>query len=132
MGKINRSSFLKFLLVGALATVVHYLIMIALIFNTSLTATTASAVGFAFSTILNYIANAHFTFQRKWVHKRCAPRFLITALIGLAINQAVLILGLHSSIQLAISQILATLVVVMWSYTVNAVWTFSNKGAKLC
>lgn len=126
MSKINQSSFLRFLLVGGSATLLHYLIMGGLIYLASITAGIASATGYVISTFYNYWANSHFTFGGVHSHIRSLPRFVVTASTGLGINQLILLAGIYLSIPIVISQLTATTVVLFWNYFVNATWTFSR------
>jgi putative flippase GtrA len=93
----------------------------------SITPGVASAVGYILSAFFNYFANSHFTFGGGHSHARSLPRFLVTALTGLGINQIVLLSGMYISLPIAIAQLTATAVVVFWNYFVNASWTFARK-----
>jgi putative flippase GtrA len=123
---ISQSTFFRFLLVGGCATLLHYSIMAFLIYSASITADVASAAGYMLSTFYNYWANARFTFGGGHSHSRSLPRFLVTALAGLGINQVMLLWGLYISLPLAMAQLAATATVLLWNYLVNAIWTFSR------
>ncbi|WP_253958617.1 GtrA family protein [Paraburkholderia fungorum] len=88
---------------------------------------TASAAGYALSTVYNYLANARFTFVHDNPHSKSLPRFLTTALIGLAINQIVLVELLRIGVLVAVAQLSATLLVLLWNYFINATWTFGKR-----
>jgi putative flippase GtrA len=127
MSRISQASFLRFVLVGGSATLLHYAIMGTLIYLASITAGIASAIGYTLSTFYNYWANSYFTFGGGHSHARSLPRFLVTALAGLGINQIVLLAGIYVSLSLAIAQFTATAAVLLWNYRVNATWTFARK-----
>ena len=127
---MNLTRFIKFLVVGATATALHYLVMAALLLLDLSTPLYASAIGFIVSAIYNYWANARFTFGGNFNHARSLPRFLVTALIGLLLNQVFLAIGLQSGLPLIASQLLATACVFIWNYVVNAVWSFSRRSKR--
>lgn len=127
MSQISQSSFLRFLLVGGSATLFHYTIMAALIYFQNITAGVASATGYTLSIFYNYYANAHFTFGGSHSHARSLPRFFFTALVGLGINQIVLLTGINFSMPIVIAQLIGTATVLVWNYLVNATWTFSRR-----
>lgn len=123
---ISLRSLLSFALVGGFATGLQYALMSLLIWLFDCPLVLASGIGFAVSAVANYILNARLTFRSKERHAKTLPRFIITACLGLAINSILLAflasLGLHP----APAQILTTLGVLLWNYTINALWTFKN------
>lgn len=130
LAQINQSSFLRFLIAGGSATILHYIIMWSLMYFSSIAASTASAFGYIVSTMFNYYANSRYTFGGEHSHRRSLPRFLLVATVGLAINQGVLFIGLYYFLPIFVAQIAATAFVLFWNYFVNAVWTFARKGKK--
>lgn len=120
-------TFLKFLIVGGSATLLHYLLTAIFIWLELLPPITASAVGFLISAIANYVASAKFTFVGKHRHAVSFPKFSATAGIGVTINTGILVLlGFHE-VSFYISQLIATAIVVLWNYTINAIWTFRTQ-----
>lgn len=124
MQQISPRSFLCFLVVGGSATLLQYLIMFVLIRYAQCSEGYASATGYVISTAYNYCANASLTFHGKHRHTRSLPRFLLTALAGLGINQMVLLGLLRLHTWLPMAQIAATVCVLVWNYLVNALWSF--------
>jgi len=124
-------SLLRFCVVGATATSLQYLVMAALLLSELSSPLYASATGFTVSAAYNYWANARFTFGGNFNHVRSLPRFLITALSGLLLNQVVLAIGLQMGLALIVGQLLATACVFTWNYIVNAVWSFSPRSKKI-
>lgn len=127
MSRIGGRSFLRFLLVGGSATLLHYAIMATLIQAFGCPASVASATGYCLSTLYNYWASAHFTFADQHDHARSLPRFLVTAAAGLGINQLVLLGLIRFDLPLAFAQITATAAVLLWNYFVNASWAFGSR-----
>lgn len=129
-----RGQFSRYVLVGGVATLAHYLILISLVQLSLCDPVLASSIGFAMSALLNYALNAQFTFQSSDQHRRTFPRFAIVALSGLALN-ALLIWISHDllNVQYIIAQLGATSCTLAWSFGLNKMWTFSpstsNKGS---
>jgi putative flippase GtrA len=128
MSNINIHSLLRFLLVGGAATALQYLIMAALIHGVAMEAVLASGIGFVLSAVFNYWANARFTFRTGGGHRQSLPRFIVTLGAGCAINVVVLYVLTRLGVSLVLSQLLTTGVVLIWNYTINAVWTFRKKS----
>ena len=129
MSNLNIASFLRFLLVGGTATGVQYLIMAALIHFLAMDAVLASGTGFVISAVFNYWATARFTFRSNAGHRQSLPRFIVTLGAGCAINVVVLYALTRLGVSLILSQLLTTGVVLIWNYTINAVWTFRRQSA---
>jgi putative flippase GtrA len=128
MSNININSLLRFLLVGGTATALQYLIMAALIHAFGMDAVVASGVGFVISAVFNYWANARFTFRSGSTHRQGIPRFLVTLGAGVLINVVVLYGLTHLGLSLILSQLITTGVVLIWNYTINAIWTFRRQA----
>ncbi|MBB2916090.1 putative flippase GtrA [Cupriavidus alkaliphilus] len=89
----------------------------------------ASATGYLISTLYNYYANARYTFGGGHNHARSFPRFLVTAAVGLGINQVVLLGLISLSMPVIIAQFVATATVLLWNYFINAIWAFSRRDS---
>lgn len=127
-GNLSRQSFLRFLLVGGAATLLHYILTAIFIWLQVLSFIAASGAGFLISAVANYAASAKYTFAGKYRHLISFPKFCATAGIGVLINTGILaFLGAHE-VSFYISQLLATAVVVLWNYTINAIWTFRARA----
>lgn len=121
--------FLSFLGVGVIATSVQYLVLIASVQGLHADPVVASTVGFVIAATVNYILNRRYTFGSSKPHLEAAPKFFIVAAVGLWLNGALLaagmaIVGLHY----IAAQVIATGCVLLWNYSINAVWTFATKA----
>ena len=125
-GNISLRSMASFLLVGGFATGLQYAIMALLMALAGLPALTASNIGFAISAVANYLLNAKLTFRSERSHAATLPRFAVTAALGLAINSLLLSLLIAAGLHPAPAQILTTAGVLIWNYTLNALWTFKK------
>lgn len=127
MHQIDSRSFVRFLLVGGSATLLHYAIMAAMLQGFACPPGISSAIGYCLSTLYNYWASARFTFAGKHDHSRSLPRFLITAATGLGINLLVLTGLIHLGLPVVPAQLVATGAVLLWNYFINATWTFGSR-----
>lgn len=121
--------FSRFTLVGAVATSVHYAVLIFLVQAINLGPVQSSATGFAFGALVGYVLNYRLTFRSSKRHWEAFPKFLLAALSGLAINTLIMI-GLVSGIDAhyLVSQVAATGIVLIWNFYVNRSWTFGESG----
>ncbi len=126
---INARSFLRFLFVGGAATALQYIIMAALIHGVDMHAVAASGTGFVLSSVFNYWANSHFTFGNQSGHHQALPRFVVTLCAGCLINVGVLYALTSLGVPVLISQPMTTGVVLIWNYTIHAIWTFRKERA---
>jgi putative flippase GtrA len=126
---LSARSLVMFLLVGGFATGVQYVITAILVLLFDVTLVYASAVGFCISTIANYFLNAKLTFRSKDSHASAFPRFIVTAIVGLAINYLVLLFLVSRAMHPVPAQLLTTVCVTVWTYIINGLWTFRDRRA---
>jgi putative flippase GtrA len=125
-GNISLRSLASFLVVGGFATGLQYAIMALLMALAGVPALAASNTGFAISAVANYLLNAKLTFRSRRSHASSLPRFAITVALGLGINSLLLSLLISAGLHPAPAQILTTAGVLIWNYTINALWTFKK------
>jgi putative flippase GtrA len=118
--------FIRFAIVGAIATAIQYAILIALVHGALAGPVVASSFGFAVGALANYALNRSFTFRSSQAHAEALPKFAIVALLGLAVNASLIWLfhipvGLHY----LLAQVLATGGTLLLNFTLNRIWTFS-------
>jgi putative flippase GtrA len=113
---------------GALATLVHFLILIVLVEIGVASPLWSTVAGFAAGALINYTLNRRYTFNSRKSHWDSGPKFLAVA-VGTGVLNALLVyvgtavLGLH---YLPV-QCLATLIVFLASFLLNSVWTFREE-----
>jgi putative flippase GtrA len=118
----------SFASIGALATAIQYLILVAGVQLAHASPVAASTLGFFISALANYALNRRYTFGSRKPHAEAAAKFLTVAVIGLGLNAVLLaaateVLGLNY----LVGQVLATLGVLIWNYSANAGWTFAAR-----
>ena len=118
---------LSFSAIGGIATALHYAILILLVEFLSVTALLASATGFTCSAALNYWLNYHLTFKSSQRHSDSGPKFMLIAIIGLAINSTIVAAGTEvARLNYVVVQVVATVFVLIWNFLANSVWTFAR------
>lgn len=123
---VMRWSFSRYVSVGAIATVVHYLVLVTLVELAHAEPGTAAAAGAVCGAVTAYIMNARYTFVTKCLHRYSLPRFMLVAALAAGANGLLVHLGtavLHwhyGSVQMA-----TTLLLVVITYQCNRRWSFS-------
>ncbi len=117
--------FVSFVGVGAVATAAHYLILIVLVQFYHLDPILASGIGAIAGALISYVLNYHFTFRSNSTHALSVAKFFIVAGVGLALNSMSMLVCIELfGFYYLLSQILATALVLIWSFTANRAWTF--------
>lgn len=125
-------AFLQFSIIGVWATGLHYLILFSLVEGYELHAVTATSIGFAVSSIFNYAANYRYTFKSQKKHAETYSKFMLVALVGLALNGAVVAIVLEiMQLHYVLAQIIATGTVLIWNFSGNYFWSFRQKHHEL-
>jgi putative flippase GtrA len=123
--------FVGFAGVGAIATGIQCLILIALKELGGVPPVYASAIGYAVSSVLNYLMKYHWVFASDRKHRHAAPRYATVSVIGLSLNTALMYLGTHVlGWYYLLAQVLTTGLVLLWNFFANATWTFGAIGGK--
>jgi putative flippase GtrA len=120
-----RRQLFAFALIGAFATGVQYAVLAILVEGFAVHPVIGSSAGFVLSAFLNYRLNHSVTFGGTAQHARALPRFFVVAGSGLALNSSIMavcygLLDLHY----VLSQLVATAMVFVWSFTANRLWSF--------
>lgn len=118
---------LSFLSVGALATLLQYLLTAGLVLAGWLPLVPASTVGFLVSAAFNYWANARLTFAAQGSHVTSRSqqlRFAAMVALGCALNAGLL----HAAVALGwhpvLAQIVATAGVLASNFMLSRLWVF--------
>jgi len=117
--------FVSFAGVGVVATAIHYCILIALVQLSAVNPTLASGVGAVAGACVSYLLNYYYTFRSSNRHVESLVKFFAVAGVGLVLNSLCMwlcteALGLHY----ILSQMLATGMVLIWTFSANRAWTF--------
>jgi putative flippase GtrA len=116
--------FVRYFVVGGIATAIQYVLLIILVRLFGMAPTAASTIGFALSAVVNYLLNYSFTFQSDRPHGPAAAKFAVLAGSGLLINAIIMHLMVSAGVRYLIAQVCATGVVLLWGFIGNSIWTF--------
>ncbi|MCL2342471.1 MAG: GtrA family protein [Firmicutes bacterium] len=120
----TRVQFFRYIFVGGIAFVVDYSVLLLLNKKFGLYYQYASLISFTVSFIVNYFLSMRFVFNRAGDHKDLIA-FLITGLIGLALNQVLLLLftdGLR--VDIAIGKPIVTVIVFIFNFAGRRLWIY--------
>lgn len=117
----------RFGMVGAVGTLAHYALLLALVEWLGTGAMTGTACGSVLGALVNYLLSRRLVFASQRRHREALPRFLLVAASSLLLNALLMYamtvgLGWHY----LVSQLLTTALLLLWNYVANARWTFST------
>lgn len=113
-------------MVGGLATLLHYLVLVALVELVGVNAGLSAAVGAACGALAAYAGNKRFTFVSNAPHRQALPRFLLVAAAGAIANGSIVWAGtelLH--MHYLVAQVIATALILVLGFVLNRSWTFA-------
>ena len=111
------SRFFKYAAVGAVATAVHYAILVGLVEAGVLAPQRAAALGAWVGAQVAFAGNAAFTFRARGASLVAWLRFQVTAVIGAGVR-----IGLHY----LLAQVVATLINLVVTFEINRRWSFAS------
>jgi len=119
--------FLRYTGVGAFGTACQYLILWVGVERFGTSAAAASGAGAVVGAVVNYLLNYYYTFDTRSSHAVAAPRFFAVAAAGIAINTALMhVLADWLGVHYLVAQLFATGAVLVTTFAVNRIWTFSR------
>lgn len=120
-----RQKFFSFVLVGAIATAIHYGVLILCVQGFAVSPTLATTAGFLVSAVANYALNYRLTYNSDRPHLETAGKFVIVSSIGAAGNAAIMHVGaVVMSWPYLLVQLGATAVILFWNFIGNYLWSF--------
>lgn len=123
--------FVKFLGVGSVSAIGHYGLLIGLVSGFGFDPVLSSAAGAFVGALINYALNYRFTFKSSQQHSETVSRFALIALLGLGLNTFLMWLGVDVlALHYLLAQILTTMLVIIWSFAGNRLWTFRPSSEK--
>ena len=120
--------FISFTGVGVIGTTVHYLILLLWVEVFNIDPLSGVVLGSFGGAITNYVLNYKFTFNSNKKHHEAFPKFLLIAFIGILINLFLVQQMIDKwSLFYLYAQLIATIIVLLYNFSMNKVWTFRNK-----
>ena len=116
--------FVRYVGVGAVATAVHYALLIVGVERAGWPAALASGFGAVVGAQVAYAGNRWFTFAHRGAVAASWPRFQATALLGALLGMAIVEAGVRLGVHYLVAQVAATLTGLALTYAVNRAWTF--------
>ena len=119
-------TFLRYIVSGGLATIVHYAILIYLVEMVNVNPTISTTIGFLAAVAVNYPLQYYWTFSSKTRHDLAFLRYTIVTLMTMLVNITifwVLVEVLHY--WYFMSQVVATFFVIVINYFINSKYTFN-------
>ena len=120
--------FLKFGVVGAIAFVIDYGILMLLSQVVGWDPVPSSAISFTVSVVFNYLASMRYVFTRRedLSREREFVIFVILSIIGLGINSACIWVGTQAlgngAVAVTATKVVATVVVALWNFWSRKRW----------
>lgn len=115
-----------FLVVGGASTLLQFLLLVLFHEIFAVPPVMASACAFALSAVANYWLNYHWTFASGAAHLTTAPKFVITALLGLTINTVTFALALRLLPHYFLAQVVAVGVTVVVNFAIHKLWIYRS------
>ena len=120
--------FAAFLVVGSIAFVVHYGVMIALVEALGIGAVAAALAGYLSGGVVSYAMNRRHTYASARPHAEATPRFGVVALVGFGLTWlSMSVLTGRFGLPYVPAQLATTGVVLFWSFFANRIWTFAER-----
>lgn len=116
--------FVRYTLVGGVATAVHYALLVALVERLAWPAWLGSGVGAAAGAQVAFFGNRWFTFGHRGPLVPAWLRFHGTALAGAVLGMLIVAGAVRAGWHYLLGQVLATLAGLLLTFAVNRAWTF--------
>ena len=120
--------FMKFGVVGTIAFLIDYGVLMLLNQGFGMDATIAAFISYIISVIFNYVASMRYVFTRRddISRRREFTIFVVLSLIGLVINEIIMYFGVmalgDSALMVTAVKLLATVIVMVWNFFSRKKW----------
>lgn len=124
-----RKRFTSFVLVGVIATAIHFGVLILLVQGFGVLPTWASTAGFLLSAVANYALNYRLTFNSDKPHVEAAGKFVVVLTAGMLGNAALM----HTGTAILgwpylLVQLGTTVMILFWHFFGNYLWSFRARA----
>jgi putative flippase GtrA len=116
----------RFVIVGGIATLIQYVVLMVLVAGLLIQPWVASDIGFVVSAVYNYLANRRFTFDSRQSHLVAATRFAIMVAIGVATNTIIMRTLPQFGFHYLAAQLVASAAVLVLNFSIAKYWVFAT------
>jgi putative flippase GtrA len=118
----------RFILVGGSTSIVCLVLIWLMVDGLHLHVVLGSTIAVILASLYNYCLHYYWTFSSDTSHGFVLIKYLLMCLGGLVINGLVMYLGVTVlSVHYLMVQLLASVMLVLWSFTISFLWVFSSK-----
>ena len=118
------NSFLRYGLIGAIATATHYAVLIFCTEALHWPAYLGSGTGAIIGAQVAFLGNRRFTFAHQGPISQAWLKFQGTALLGALVGMVIVAIGVKAGWHYLAAQVLATLTSLLLTFAINRAWTF--------
>lgn len=128
--------FLKFGVVGAIAFLIDYGVLMLLSQVIGMDPVISASISFVVSVVFNYVASMHYVFTRRddISRRREFTIFVILSAIGLVINEIIMVIGVNvlgdSALMVTITKLVAMAIVMVWNFVSRKKWLDAGDSAE--
>ena len=128
--------FLKFGVVGTIAFLIDYGVLMLLSQVIGMDPVISASISFVVSVVFNYVASMHYVFTRRddISRRREFTIFVILSAIGLVINEIIMVIGVNvlgdSALMVTITKLVATAIVMVWNFVSRKKWLDAGDSAE--
>jgi putative flippase GtrA len=121
--------FSSFAVVGAIATCVHYALLIFLVEILGVSAVPAALAGYCAGGTVSYVLNRRHVFRSNKPHEAAVTRFAIVAIVGFALTYVFMSLLVQKArVPYLLAQAVTTGIVLVWNFVAHKMWTFRSSA----
>ncbi len=126
-GRAPAREIAAFVVVGLLAAIVHYGLLLSLVEGYRLDPVRAALAGYAAGGLVSYLLNRRHTYRSERPHRQAAWRFAAVAAIGFGLTGCVMALLVRvGGAPYLPAQVATTGIVLVWSFLAHKIWTFRS------
>ena len=137
MTKVASRQALWFLVVGACAALVHFLMSVSIVSFTSITPAWANAMAFLVAFLVSFLGHFYLTFSQSNYFSECQPwhqslpvlgKWFVSSLAGFITNQALFLFGLNwfGERYYILIWIIVTGVITIMTFALGKFWAFRS------
>jgi len=119
--------FSSFVVVGFIATGMHFTVLIVLVQFAGIAAVPAALAGYAAGGLVSYSLNRKHVFRSNAPHHAAGTRFALVVAAGFGLTYLFMSLFVnYAKIPYLIAQVGTTGIVLFWNFAAHKMWTFSR------